>query len=202
MGRHSQIMALSMHKLILALFLFSASFVTIHGLPIRTRPDDTGTTASWLGQHEGMKHFEILRSKEAEVKQCATRRRDCKPDVRKHLDGMIEDKDVVFFVDICIFYACRHAPYAKSLPICSNVAPEMKVVASNYRREGKVDYSDIAACANERKDCTASTHELMDSMVSRQNFTVYLNDLMQYLCEHAPYDIELATCTAVSSHHL
>jgi hypothetical protein len=161
---------------------------------------------SWIGQQDGMKHFEFLQGAEEGVRACAERRSNCEPNIRKHLDSMITDKDVVFFIDICIFYACRHAPYASTLSVCSNVPREMKVVAATYKRRrssnSEIDYSDIAACANDKTACTKSTHKLMDSMVKRKDFTLHLNNLMEYLCEHAPYDIELAACTGTAANGL
>jgi hypothetical protein len=37
-------------------------------------------------------------------------------------------QDIVYFVDICSLYACRHAPYAAKLGICDNLSPKRTVI--------------------------------------------------------------------------
>jgi hypothetical protein len=41
-------------------------------------------------------------------------------------------QDIVYFVDICALYACRHAPYAAKLGICDNLSPKRTVICRPF----------------------------------------------------------------------
>lgn len=157
-----------------------------------------GQTSTWLANHNGMKHLEELRSHAADVHQCADpSSTKCKDDVKKHLNAMIDDVAVVYFADICAFYMCRHGPFSKSLPICQNINPNMAVSVTHYRQTGLVDYSDIAACANETEECALKTRQVMTAMASLDGFSRFISDLALYFCEHAEFAHKLACCIHV-----
>merc|ERR1711871_1309345 len=149
---------------------------------------------AWIGKNGGARHLEALRSDNT-LAECAKNPKKCGDETKLHLDQMINDKDIVFFADICALYACRHAPYAGKLGICDNLSPKRTVLSKLYE-SSKVNFSDIGHCANDDPECDPRVRTLMDNMVSHKHkdFVVFLNHVMLYVCEHAHYDIELSVC--------
>jgi len=148
----------------------------------------------WLGKNGGAKHLEKLRS-DPDLAKCAEDNTKCTAETKFNLDEMIRDRDIVYFADICSLYACRHAPYSSKLGICDNISPKRTVLSKLYE-SSKVNFSDIGHCANNDDECDPRVRTLMDNMVSHKHkdFVFFLNHVMLYVCDHADFGAELATC--------